>query len=138
MFPSEVKKQLGVRGKRCTEQLDMVKLMLYKANSAPTSLEHSLKLSLLKSIDDVASALDPVDVAGSSPFNRISTPAGCHQSSEGLRAVFWNSRPVCLIDNHEEDLAHRQTLEQTRACVHLPHCTPPGILHQLMQCTLHV
>ena len=66
-----------------------------------------------------------------SPVNRVSTPAGCHQSSEGLRAVFWNGRPVCLIDNHEEDLAHRQTLEETRACVHLPHCTPPGVLHQL-------
>ena len=115
----------------------MVKLMLYKANSAPTSLEHSLKLSLLKSIDDVASALDPVDVAGSSPFNRISTPAGCHQSSEGLRAVFWNGRPVCLIDDHEEDLAHCQTFEKTRARVHLPHCTPPGLLRQL-RCMLHV
>ncbi|KAA6425542.1 MAG: hypothetical protein FRX49_04439 [Trebouxia sp. A1-2] len=40
---------------------------------------------------------------------------GCHQSCEGLRAVFWNGRPVCLIDDHEEDLAHRQTLKETRS-----------------------
>ena len=89
--------------------------------------KHNIKLSQLKTVMN----LHLSQIWFISPFNRVSSPAGCHQSSEGLRALFWNGRPVCLIDDHEEDLAHRETLEETRACVHLPHCIPPGLLPQL-------
>lgn len=56
------------------------------------------------------------------PVSRGGTPAGAHEADEGLRAVLRDGWPMSLIHNHEEDLAHSQALEQTGACIHLPHC----------------
>ena len=64
-------------------------------------------------------------VTGNTPLKRVSTPAGRHESLESLRTVLWDGRSMCLIDHHEEDLPHRQALEQTGPGVHLPHCITP-------------